>query len=49
MVDRATPWRRVTVPGRYGEGDRVVEICSGTALRERSGPKAKCRAELWYE
>src|SRR5918998_4430399 len=26
LADRKTPWRRVAVPGWYGEGDRVVEI-----------------------
>jgi DDE superfamily endonuclease len=32
LTDTATPWRRVTVPGWYGEGDRLVEICSGNAV-----------------
>jgi hypothetical protein len=32
LADREMPWRRVVVPGWYGEGDRVVEICSGTAV-----------------
>ena len=32
LTDTATPWRRVTVPGWYGEGDRLVEICSGHAV-----------------
>jgi len=32
-----TPWRRVTVPGRYGEGDRIVEIHSGTAVWRHAG------------
>jgi len=32
LTDTATPWRRVTVPGWYGEGDRLVEICSGSAV-----------------
>ena len=37
LADKATPWRRVTVPGWYGEGERVVEICSGTAVWRRAG------------
>jgi len=32
LTDTATPWQRVTVPGWYGEGDRLVEICSGSAV-----------------
>jgi hypothetical protein len=32
-----TPWRRVSVPGWYGEGDRMVEICSGAAVWRHSG------------
>jgi hypothetical protein len=32
-----TRWRRVTVPGWYGEGDRVVEFCSATAVWRHSG------------
>ena len=31
LADRTTQWRRVTVPGWYGESDRIVEICSDTA------------------
>jgi hypothetical protein len=37
LADRTTPWRRVGVPGWYGEGDRVVEIWSGTALWRHAG------------
>jgi hypothetical protein len=37
LADAGTPWRRVTVPGWYGEGDRVVEICSGTAVWRHAG------------
>jgi DDE superfamily endonuclease len=37
LTDRATPWRRVTVPGWYGEGDRAVEIRSGTAVWRHAG------------
>ena len=31
------PWRRVAVPGWYGEGERVVEIHSGTAVWRHAG------------
>ena len=37
LTDTATPWRRVTVPGWYGEGDRLVEICSGSAVWHHAG------------
>ena len=37
LVDKATPWRRVMVPGWYGEGDRAVELCSGTAVWRHAG------------
>ena len=37
LADKATPWRRVTVPGWYGEGDRAVEIHSGTAVWRHAG------------
>jgi DDE superfamily endonuclease len=36
-ADEGTPWERVTVPGWYGEGDRVVEIASGTAVWRHAG------------
>jgi hypothetical protein len=36
-ADKNTRWRRVTVPGWYGEGDRIVEICSGTAVWRHAG------------
>ena len=32
LTDTATPWRRVIVPGWYGNGDQLVEICSGHAV-----------------
>lgn len=32
-----TPWQRVTVPGWYGEGDRTVELHSGTAVWRHGG------------
>src|SRR5215212_2918365 len=37
LADKTTRWQRVTVPGWYGEGDRVVEICSDTAVWRHSG------------
>ena len=37
LANQATPWQRVTVPDWYGEGERVVEICSDTALWRHSG------------
>jgi DDE superfamily endonuclease len=37
LGDRRTRWRRLLVPGWYGGGDRLVEACSGTALRHHPG------------
>src|SRR6478672_10680200 len=37
LADKATRWQRLTVPGWYGEGDRVVEICSDTAVWRHAG------------
>jgi hypothetical protein len=37
LADTTTRWQRVIVPGWYGEGDRVVEICSGTAVWRHGG------------
>jgi len=37
LVDEATRWVRVAVPGWYGEGERVVELCSCTALWRHAG------------
>src|SRR3954463_8264845 len=37
LIRTSTRWRRVTVPGWYGEGDRVVEFCSGTAVWRHGG------------
>jgi DDE superfamily endonuclease len=37
LVDPATPWQRVTVPGWYGEGERIVAIHSATAVWRHSG------------
>jgi hypothetical protein len=37
LTDTATVWQRVTVPGWYGGGDRLVEICSGSAVWRHAG------------
>jgi hypothetical protein len=37
LADKETPWRRVAVPGWYGEGERIVEICSDTAVWRHAG------------
>jgi hypothetical protein len=37
LADAGTRWVQVTVPGWYGEGDRVVEVCSGTAVWRHAG------------
>jgi hypothetical protein len=37
LATQTTRWRRVLVPGWYGEGDRVVEICSDTAVWRHAG------------
>jgi hypothetical protein len=37
LEDTATDWRRVVVPGWYGEGDRLVEISSSTAVWRHAG------------
>jgi DDE superfamily endonuclease len=37
LADKETPWRRVAVPGWYGEGGRIVEICSDAAVWRHAG------------
>jgi DDE superfamily endonuclease len=37
LVNKTTRWQRVTVPGWYGEGGRIVEICSDTAVWRHAG------------
>jgi hypothetical protein len=37
LADKTIRWQRATVTGWYGEGDRVVEICSGTAVWRHGG------------
>jgi hypothetical protein len=34
---KKTRWQRLLVPGWYGEGDRVIEICSRTAVWYHTG------------
>jgi DDE superfamily endonuclease len=37
LVDGATCWQRVAVPAWYGERERVIEICSATAVWRHAG------------
>ena len=37
LTNQTTRWQRVTVPGWYGKGDRIVEVCSDTAVWRHSG------------
>lgn len=37
LLSKTTRWQRLTVPGWYGEGDRVIEICSDTAVWRHAG------------
>ena len=37
LEDRTTRWQRLIVPGWYGEGDRVIEIHSRTAVWYHTG------------
>jgi len=37
LADEATSWAEVAVPGWYGEGERVVEVCSATAVWRHAG------------
>jgi DDE superfamily endonuclease len=37
LVDEDTRWARVVVPGWYGEGERIVEVCSATAVWRHAG------------
>src|ERR671917_2755634 len=37
LIRTSTRWRRVTMPCWYGEGDRVVEFCSATAVWRHGG------------
>src|SRR6478735_7514647 len=37
LADAGTRWAEVVVPDWYGEGDRVVEVCSATAVWRHAG------------
>jgi DDE superfamily endonuclease len=37
LTARTTRWQRVRVPGWYGEGDRLIEFCSATAVWYHAG------------
>jgi len=37
LADPRARWRRETVPGWYGEGARIVELCSSTAVWRHGG------------
>jgi DDE superfamily endonuclease len=37
LESKATPWQRLIVPGWYGEGDRMIEVCSRTAVWYHTG------------
>ncbi len=37
LADPGTTWQRATVPGWHGEGERIVELCSGTAVWRHAG------------
>src|SRR3954449_7731480 len=37
LADAGTHWAEIAVPGWYGEGERVVEVCSGTAVWRHAG------------
>jgi hypothetical protein len=37
LVDGSTCWQRMLVPAWYGERERVVEICSATAVWRHAG------------
>ena len=37
LESKATRWQRLTVPGWYGEGDRVIDICTRTAVWYHTG------------
>jgi DDE superfamily endonuclease len=37
LANKKTSWQRLTVPGWYGESDRVIEVCSRTAVWYHTG------------
>jgi hypothetical protein len=43
IQDPTTPWRRVTIAGWYGGGERRLGIASGTAVRHHPGMRVPIR------
>jgi hypothetical protein len=43
IQDPATPWRRVTIAGWYGGGERRLDIASGTAVWHHPGMRVPIR------
>jgi len=41
--DPTTPWRRVTIAGWYGGGERRLDVASGTAVRHHPGMRVPIR------
>jgi DDE superfamily endonuclease len=37
LDNKTTSWQRLLVPGWYGEGDRIIEICTRTAVWYHTG------------
>jgi DDE superfamily endonuclease len=37
LESKATRWQRLTIPAWYGEGDRVIEVCTRTAVWYHTG------------
>jgi hypothetical protein len=37
LEQKTTAWQRLTVPGWYGEADRLIEVCSRTAVWYHTG------------
>jgi hypothetical protein len=37
LANQTTLWQRLLVPGWYGEGDRVIEVCTQTAVWYHTG------------
>jgi DDE superfamily endonuclease len=37
LADAGTRWEQIALPGRYGGGERVVEVCSATAVWRHAG------------
>ena len=43
LRNRRTPWRRVSLDGRYGHSTRRLDIATGTALRHHPGMRVAIR------